>query len=368
MALLCLARQKAVSRSKPTPGGPSPAEPNVWLIGSSGPASTLIFFFFVLPLSPFDEGCRRVIPRHQWEPLTPRRCPWRRDRSGAAFAVVRAPDACDRRVAWRTLVPRTLHTRAALDIYDNAITELRTAGADILVGGARYDDGVATPFPIGLWKFCAPNDRRPSASYYPNLDRDRDVVIAFEELEQAIAWNHAVPQGLSSSINVNVGTSGAEIGGNKVSPPPFLADFSTTGPVEDISEPESGPVPTANKPFLEPAQVEAPASAAFKSAPETVPVEEPAPTAPEPFPGLPVEESFAASAPTPHKESALAESTIPTDTPEEAAAQQLDAPLSSAPTAMPSASGVNGHTKSLGMGSASTAVPTVDNTSPEGIT
>jgi aldehyde dehydrogenase (NAD+) len=60
-------------------------------------------------------------------------------------------------------------------------------------------------------------------------------VIAYRELDEAIAWNNAVPQGLSSAIfsdsvveterflspagsdcgiaNVNVGTSGAEIGG-----------------------------------------------------------------------------------------------------------------------------------------------------------
>ncbi|KAH9957640.1 hypothetical protein BGW80DRAFT_193757 [Lactifluus volemus] len=142
------------------------------------------------------------------------------------------------------------------------------------------------------------------------------------------------------------------------------------------------------KPAL-PKQVEAPASAAFEPAPEPVPVEEPAPTAPklvrEParaegsaiVPVLepaPVEEPFAASAPTPQTESAPAESTIPIDAiepipatvpepkPEEAAAQQLDAPSSSAPTATPSVSGVIGHTKSPSMGSASTAAPTVSTT------
>jgi hypothetical protein len=161
------------------------------------------------------------------------------------------------------------------------------------------------------------------------------------------------------------------------------------GPVEDVSEPESGPAPTANEPFLEPAQVEAPASAAFEPAPEPVPVKEPAPTAPEPVPEparaeasaiepvpepAPVEEPFAASGPASQTESAPAKSTIPTDAvepipatapepkPEEAAAQQLDAPSSSAPTATPSASGVNGHTKSPSTGSASTAAPTVSTT------
>jgi hypothetical protein len=78
--------------------------------------------------------------------------------------------------------------------------------------------------------------------------------------------------------------------------------------------------------------------------------------------------------PTPQTESAPAESTIPIDAiepipatvpeskPEEAAAQQLDAPSSSAPTATPSVSGVIGHTKSPSMGSASTAAPTVSTT------
>lgn len=52
-----------------------------------------------------------------------------------------------------------LHTRAALDIYDNAITELRNAGADILVGGARYDEegGVERlPLPLDRGNFVRP--------------------------------------------------------------------------------------------------------------------------------------------------------------------------------------------------------------------
>ena len=76
-----------------------------------------------------------------------------------------------------------------------------------------------------------------------NVDKVLSV-RAFDTLEEAIEWNNAVPQGLSSAlfttdvkdvgvwtgasgsdcgiVNVNVGTSGAEVGaafgGNKVCP------------------------------------------------------------------------------------------------------------------------------------------------------
>jgi aldehyde dehydrogenase family 7 member A1 len=108
-----------------------------------------------------------------------------------------------------------LHTRSALDIYDNAIRELRTAGADILVGGARYyDDGVERlPPPLDRGNFVRPTIAVPppatltstsTATSSSLWDTERFApilyVAEFEELEQAIAWNNAVPQGLSSSL------------------------------------------------------------------------------------------------------------------------------------------------------------------------
>ena len=118
------------------------------------------------------------------------------------------------------LDPRTLlgplHTRAALDIYDNAITELRNAGADILVGGGRYD-GVEQrlPSPLDRGNFVRPTIAVPPPATLPSTstatasssslwatERFAPIlyVAEFEELEQAIAWNNAVPQGLSSSL------------------------------------------------------------------------------------------------------------------------------------------------------------------------
>jgi len=132
-----------------------------------------------------------------------------------------------------------LHTRAAVNAYDGAIAELKDSGAQILVGGERYyrDAGgnfvrptIAVPVPSSHGALWA------TERFAPVL-----LVAEFEELEQAIEWNNAVPQGLSSSlwtrdlrnvgkwigpagsdagiVNVNVGTSGAEIGaafgGNK---------------------------------------------------------------------------------------------------------------------------------------------------------
>jgi len=135
-----------------------------------------------------------------------------------------------------------LHTRAAVSIYFNAIEYLRSTGADILAGGERYDQ---SPFDQGNFvqptisvpKSADPTDKIwRTETFAPVLN-----VAIFDELEQAIKWNNAVPQGLSSSlwtrdlrnvgkwigpagsdagiVNVNVGTSGAEIGaafgGNK---------------------------------------------------------------------------------------------------------------------------------------------------------
>lgn len=129
-----------------------------------------------------------------------------------------------------------LHTRAAVAAYDTTITELKSADAQILVGGARYDSA---------GNFVRPTIAQPVSPQGMLWETERFapvlLVAEFEQLEQAIKWNNGVPQGLSSSlwtrdirnvgkwigpagsdagiVNVNVGTSGAEIGaafgGNK---------------------------------------------------------------------------------------------------------------------------------------------------------
>lgn len=135
-----------------------------------------------------------------------------------------------------------LHTRAAVGIYRDAVERLWQSGADILIGGRKYDhaalsQGNFVQPTIAVPKTTDPADKIWSTeTFAPILN-----VGLFDELEQAIEWNNAVPQGLSSSlwtrdirnvgkwigpegsdagiVNVNVGTSGAEIGaafgGNK---------------------------------------------------------------------------------------------------------------------------------------------------------
>ena len=130
-----------------------------------------------------------------------------------------------------------LHSRAALDVHANAIAELRAAGAQILVGGdttadrGRYED---LPAPLDRGNFVRPTIAIPgkyhkSTAKFASKSKtaaaatavgttdaaleEHDgslwgterfapvlLVAEFEELEEAIAWNNAVPQGLSSSL------------------------------------------------------------------------------------------------------------------------------------------------------------------------
>jgi aldehyde dehydrogenase family 7 protein A1 len=126
-----------------------------------------------------------------------------------------------------------LHSRAALDIFDGAVAELSAAGAQIVFGGGgggssgRYED--LAP-PLGGGNFVRPaialmpkqpqsaakfKSRAGSSVSVSDAEgagagagalwaKERFVpvvcVAEFEELEEAIAWNNAVPQGLSSSL------------------------------------------------------------------------------------------------------------------------------------------------------------------------
>jgi aldehyde dehydrogenase family 7 member A1 len=94
-----------------------------------------------------------------------------------------------------------LHTRAAVAIYSNAVQYLRSIDAEILIGGERYHK---TPLDKG--NFVQPTITVPKSSNPADMIWQTETfapilnVAIFDELEQAIEWNNAVPQGLSSSL------------------------------------------------------------------------------------------------------------------------------------------------------------------------
>jgi aldehyde dehydrogenase family 7 protein A1 len=98
-----------------------------------------------------------------------------------------------------------MHTHAATSTYTNAIQALRSSGAEILAGGEPYDPAeleseLARGFfvrpTIALPKSPEPRQEMWSTeTFAPILN-----VGVFDELEEAIEWNNAVPQGLSSSL------------------------------------------------------------------------------------------------------------------------------------------------------------------------
>lgn len=139
-----------------------------------------------------------------------------------------------------------VHSKTAIEIYKAAIQRLHKAGAKILSGGSAYESGSLES------SFSGGNYVQPTIAVFDSVDITRPEwreetfapilsVAKFKNLEEAIKWNNGVPQGLSSSlwtrdlrnvgkwigpagsdtgiVNVNVGTSGAEIGaafgGNK---------------------------------------------------------------------------------------------------------------------------------------------------------
>jgi aldehyde dehydrogenase (NAD+) len=117
--------------------------------------------------------------------------------------------------------------------FDHAVTQAREQGGTVLVGGGRVREGV----PVGgvyvqptIISMPTQTDVVREETFAPIL-----YVMTVASLEEAIALHNDVPQGLSSAIftsdlreaevflspagsdcgiaNVNIGTSGAEIGG-----------------------------------------------------------------------------------------------------------------------------------------------------------
>ena len=124
-----------------------------------------------------------------------------------------------------------LNSKAAVDQFLGAIDKVRASGGDIATGGNALTDRpgnfVQPTIVTGLKNS---DEVVQTETFAPIL-----YVMSFKSLDEAIAMQNAVPQGLSSAIftqnlkaaeqylssvgsdcgiaNVNIGTSGAEIGG-----------------------------------------------------------------------------------------------------------------------------------------------------------
>ncbi|HEX2213045.1 MAG TPA: aldehyde dehydrogenase family protein [Mycobacterium sp.] len=129
-----------------------------------------------------------------------------------------------------TLVGPLIHETAYRDMV-GALERARADGGGVF-GGDRQDVGDDRAYYVApaLVRMPAQTDVVHAETFAPIL-----YVLTYEDLDEAIALNNAVPQGLSSSIftldvreaerflsadgsdcgiaNVNIGTSGAEIGG-----------------------------------------------------------------------------------------------------------------------------------------------------------
>jgi aldehyde dehydrogenase (NAD+) len=117
----------------------------------------------------------------------------------------------------------------AVAAYEHAIATAIAQGGEVLCGGKRLERPGHFAEPT-LIRSAAPLPIAREETFAPIL-----YIVEFDTLEQAIALHNAVPQGLSSAIfteslrsaeaflsaggsdcgiaNVNIGTSGAEIGG-----------------------------------------------------------------------------------------------------------------------------------------------------------
>jgi aldehyde dehydrogenase (NAD+) len=155
-------------------------------------------------------------------------------RSVAADAVARVVSAYRQLpigdpTATGTLVGPLIHETAYRDMV-GALEQARADGGEV-VGGDRRHAG----FPQSAYYVAPAVVRMPAQTAIVATETFAPIlyVLAYDDLDEAIALNNAVPQGLSSAIftsdlreaerfldesdcgiaNVNIGTSGAEIGG-----------------------------------------------------------------------------------------------------------------------------------------------------------
>jgi len=146
------------------------------------------------------------------------------ERLVTAYKQVRIGDPLDE----RTLMGPLIKDGAVLDMLDG-LKEADAQGGEVLTGGNRLD---------GPGYFVEPTIVRATpgmAVVKEEIFAPILYVLEYDTLDEAIAWHNDVPQGLSSAIftanlykaeqflsargsdcgiaNVNIGTSGAEIGG-----------------------------------------------------------------------------------------------------------------------------------------------------------
>jgi aldehyde dehydrogenase (NAD+) len=146
-------------------------------------------------------------------------------RLAAAYAQVRIGDPLE-----PTTLMGPLIDAAAVDNYRRALDEAKAAGGKIVYGGDVRPGPGHWVEPTLVTGLAATSDVVKRETFAPIL-----YVTPFDTLDDAIAENNRVPQGLSSAIftrdvraaeafladsgsdcgiaNVNLGTSGAEIGG-----------------------------------------------------------------------------------------------------------------------------------------------------------
>ncbi|HEY3913621.1 MAG TPA: aldehyde dehydrogenase family protein [Verrucomicrobiae bacterium] len=140
----------------------------------------------------------------------------------AAYKQVRIGNPLDAKTLMGPLISVN-----AVDTMQHALSRLREEGGRILYGGEPLDGRYVTP----CLAQAGPNFKVVhQETFAPIL-----YLIPFDKMEEALEWHNAVPQGLSSAIftndlreaelflssrgsdcgiaNVNIGTSGAEIGG-----------------------------------------------------------------------------------------------------------------------------------------------------------
>ena len=145
----------------------------------------------------------------------------------AAYEIVSIGDPLDEKNLVGPLIGR-----AAFDAMQSALAKLNQEGGAVFGGGRVLDDVFPNAYYVRPAIVEMPSQTATVAeeTFAPLL-----IVLKYRDLDEAIALNNAVPQGLSSSIftndvreaetflsaggsdcgiaNVNIGPSGAEIGG-----------------------------------------------------------------------------------------------------------------------------------------------------------